>query len=83
MEFWLEQHSFCLCAVRIGSMEFWLEQHSLCQRRRVEDHRPKKVRCRTEQRRTKLVRRGVNATGRLRFLDPMAARAREKSVAFP
>jgi hypothetical protein len=29
------------------------------------------------------VRRGVNATGCLRFLDPMAARAREKSVASP
>ena len=26
---------------------------------------------------------GVNATGRLRFLDPMAGRAREKSAAFP
>jgi Phosphoribosyl transferase domain len=52
-------------------------------RRRVEDHRPAKVRCRTKQRRTKLARRGVNATVRLRFLDPMAARAGEKSVAFP
>ena len=32
---------------------------------------------------TALSPRDVNATGRLRFLDPVAGRAREKSVAFP
>jgi hypothetical protein len=32
---------------------------------------------------TVLSPRGVNATGRLRFLDPMAGRAHEKSVTFP